>query len=104
MKYEKFDSIDLEEGVTVLCPLRCVKNSFACGTEKGKIKIYTKNTEDNEYAESGSWSIDKDPSKTESITSLIEPKKMDNILIAASSDKKLRVLTISNNNNARFHR
>jgi hypothetical protein len=98
MKYEKFDSIDLEEGVTVLCPLRCVKNSFACGTEKGKIKIYTKNTEDNEYAESGSWSIDKDPSKTESITSLIEPKKMDNILIAASSDKKLRVLTISNNN------
>ena len=99
INYKESDKINDNEGIIVLCPLKCIENSFACGTEKGKIKIYTKNMEDNEYAESGSWSIDKDPSKTESITSLIEPKKMDNILIAASSDKKLRVLTISNNNN-----
>ena len=98
MKYEKSDFIDLEEGVTVLCPLKSVKNSFACGTEKGKIKIYTKNSEDNEYAENGAWEWD-DSSKTEGITSLIELKKIENILIAASSDKKLRVFTITNNDN-----
>ena len=99
LDFEKSESIDVEEGVTILCPLKCIKNSFACGTEKGKIKIYTKNSEDNEYAETGSWSMNEDSSKTESITSLIEPKKMENILIAASSDKKLRVFLIKNNNN-----
>ena len=98
MEYEKSDFLDLEEGVTVLCPLKSIKNSFACGTEKGKIKVYTKNSENNDYAENAVWNLD-DSSKNEGITSLIELKKMENILIASSTDKKLRVFTITNNDN-----
>ena len=72
--YKKSNSIDLEEGISVLCPLECIQKSFACGTEKGKIKIYIKNSEDNEYTESGNWNMDDSP-RTESITNLIELKK-----------------------------
>ena len=99
--YKKSNSIDLEEGISVLCPLECIQKSFACGTEKGKIKIYIKNSEDNEYTESGNWSMDDSP-RTESITNLIELKKNENnenILLSGSSDKKLRLFLIKKNDN-----
>ena len=99
--YKKSNSIDLEEGISVLCPLECIQKSFACGTEKGKIKIYIKNSEDNEYSESGNWSMDDSP-RTESITNLIELKKNENnenILLSGSSDKKLRLFLIKKNDN-----
>ena len=100
MAYEQADTKDLDEGVIVLCPLRCIKNSFACGTEKGKIKIFTKNEDDYEYNESGSWNNENEnPSKINSITSLIEPNKMENYLISGGTDKFLRIFNITQNEN-----
>ena len=100
MTYENAETKSLGEGVIVLCPLRCIKDSFACGTEKGKIKIFTKNQDDYEYNESGSWNNENEnPSKINSITSLIEPKKMDNYLISGGTDKFLRIFNITQNDN-----
>ena len=100
MTYENAETKSLGEGVIVLCPLRCIKDSFACGTEKGKIKIFTKNQDDYEYNESGSWNEENEnPSKINSITSLIEPKKMDNYLISGGTDKFLRIFNINQNEN-----
>jgi len=100
MTYENAETKSLSEGVIVLCPLRCIKDSFACGTEKGKIKIFTKNQDDYEYNESGSWNNENEnPSKINSITSLIEPKKMDNYLISGGTDKFLRIFNINQNEN-----
>ena len=100
MAYEQADTKDLDEGVIVLCPLRCIKNSFACGTEKGKIKIFSKNEDDYEYNESGSWNNENEnPSKINSITSLIEPNKMENYLISGGTDKFLRIFNITQNEN-----
>ena len=103
INYKESDKINDNEGIIVLCPLKCIENSFACGTEKGKIKIYTKNSEDYEYNESGSWNNDKEYSEKEekinSITSLIEPNKMENILISGSTDKSLRIFTVIQNEN-----
>ena len=95
--YEKSDSLDLDEGVLVLCPLTCLKKSFACGTEKGKIKIYSKKDEDNEYTESGVWN--KESTGGYSITSLIEPRKRENLLISGSTDKSLRVFSVIKSDN-----
>ena len=100
MTYENAETKSLGEGVIVLCPLRCIKDSFACGTEKGKIKIFTKNQDDYEYNEYGSWNKENEnPSKINSITSLIEPKKMDNYLISGGTDKFLRIFNITQNEN-----
>ena len=98
ISYEQSSSIDESEGILILCPLRCIENAFACGTEKGKIKIYSKKKDDYEFQEFGVWSMDES-SRTESITSLIEPKKMENYLISGSTDKIIRIFSVIKNEN-----
>ena len=96
-KYDIKQSLDIEEGVTTLCPLKSIEKSFACGTDKGKIKIFFYNEEEKEYEEAGSWSLEN--SSLSSITSLIELKKFENTLISGSNDKKIRIFGIEKNDN-----
>ena len=88
--YEKSQSIDTEEGITTIFPLKSIPKSFACGTTNGKIQIYSKE-DDYEYAlvsESGNQD------KGSSINALIELKKTDKCLISGSSDKTIRIYNI----------
>ena len=96
--YDQSDSQNLGEGILVLCPLSSIPNSFACGTEKGKIKILSKKEGDYEYTESGSWSADS-ALRTPSINSLIELKKLENHLISGGNDKIIRIFSITTNDN-----
>ena len=95
--YDLKQSIDIEEGVTSLCTLKSFEKSFACGTDKGKIKIFFYNEEEKEYEESGNWSLEN--SSVGSITSLIELNKIENTLISGSNDKTLRIFRIEKNEN-----
>lgn len=100
--YDQSESQNLGEGILVLCPLTSIKNSFACGTEKGKIKILSKKEGDYEYTESGIWSAGHE-SNLSSITSLVELKKLENYLISGGSDKIVRIFSISKyDNNCRI--
>ena len=86
--YENTQTIDSPEGVTSICPLKSIPNSFACGTSKGKIQIYSKKDE-YEYSKIGE-SQENDCG----INVLIELKKAEKYLLSGSNDKYIKIWTI----------
>ena len=95
--YEKNQTIDLDEGVTSICPLKSISKSFACGTSNGQIKIYTKE-DDYEYSLVAETKIDNRNSRY-SVDSLIELKKIDNCLLSVSNGKTIKMWAIDISSN-----
>ena len=92
--YEKNQTIDSDEGITSICPLKSIPKSFACGTSNGKIRIYTKE-DDYEYSLVAE-KIDKD--NRNSVDALIELKKINKCLLSVSNDKTIKMWVIDNSN------
>ena len=88
MLYENTQTIDSSEGVISICPLKSIPNSFACGTSKGKIQIYSKKDE-YEYSKIG-----ESQENDGGINVLIELKKTEKYLLSGSNDKYIKIWTI----------
>ena len=89
--YELSESIDTDAGVTCICPLKSINNSFACGLNNGEIKIYSKN--DGEYS-----MIAESHKSDQGINTIIELEKTEKHLITGSSDNIIRIWSINSNN------
>lgn len=86
--YEKSQTIELDEGITALCPLKSIKKSFICGTSKGKIQIYTKE-DDYEYNMKA-----ETKGNQKSVNVLLESIKPEKYIISGSTDKSIRIYSI----------
>ena len=89
--FEKNQTIDTDEGITSICPLKTIPNSFACSTNNGKIKIYKK---EDEYEYS---LITETRENRGGINTLIELKKSEKYLLSGSNDKTIKIWTIETN-------
>ena len=93
--YEKGETIELEEGITAVCPLKSLQKSFACGTSKGKIQIYTKE-DDYEYTMKAEAKGNQN-----SVNVLLETLRPEKYIISATTNKSIRIygIEISSKNN-----
>ena len=92
--YENSQTIEEDEGITSICPLKSIPKSFACGTSNGKIQIYTKEDE-YEYSKKA----ESKESNDSGINVLIELRKKEKYLLSGSNDKTIKVWTIESSSN-----
>jgi WD40 repeat protein len=86
--YEKNQTIELDEGITAICPLKSLKKSFACGTSKGKIQIYIKE-DDYEYNMKAEAKGNQN-----SVSVLLETLRPEKYIISGTSNKSIRIYSI----------
>lgn len=98
--YEKSQTIEEDEGITALCPLKAIPKSFVCGTSNGKIQIYKKQDE-YEYEKVTETKESKD-----SINVIIELQKTEKYLLSGSNEKNIKIWILesqNNNNKLNYH-
>ena len=89
--YEASNSIDVDAGVTCICPLKCIEKSFACGLNNGKIIIYS--NKDGDYS-----MVAESHNNDQGINTIIELEKTEKHLMTGSNDKMIRIWSINSNN------